>query len=764
MMMDYWYYYVTTLLLLLPPMILLFKHLRSGQSNPLDIHEAIQQGYMGYLDQYLPRQLELLDNDGQTPLLHALREGKHDIALYLLDQGASTLVNGINMFSPLHTCIYYAASLDVVKRLLSSGADLNARDANQWNALHMAAVQNDCEIAEFVMMKGLSVDSKTKNSETPLIIASSNGFDMMVNILLCNSADTSVRTTPLLNTALSFASINGHLNCVKLILEHEKISNISTMNIPNLTGDTPLHLAAANDNIDVIKMFIHYGVDINKQRRNESNCLHIAVEKNSDDLLRFLLENGCNVNAKDGFGTTPLHRACSNKNLFQVKLLLEYGADTSVTDNDGLTVLHSLCISRKESGDEIVILEELLNTLSLTVRDRVNATILHTAVCCPNSLNIVKYIIDQEPSLLFEEDGSGLVPLHLLCQIYPNHSDIELVIREKIMEINPDFFENFDPTKKRVAQEFRIESGLSEEEVFNVLGGDISLRSFAERIKSGKSANIIILTGAGISTSCGLPDFRSQEKGLYNDKNMRLIFSSQGFYESTLDFMKIMKYMFLPVIRGEYSPSVTHYFISFLAHKNLLLRNYTQNIDTLELIAGLPSERLVEAHGSAKSATCCRCFAKCNDMDLYWNNIEKDIIPECHLCKAPFKPDVVLFGEPIPSSFHENLDSDFELCDMVIVMGTTLQVYPFSSLVNYPGKDIPRLLFNNEAVGPFKKAAQETIVSDSLQKTEEGAKGTYRDLAVLGDIDQGITQFLLALDLTDEFNEFLRSKGSTMTV
>ncbi|KAJ3049106.1 NAD-dependent protein deacetylase sirtuin-2, partial [Quaeritorhiza haematococci] len=132
-----------------------------------------------------------------------------------------------------------------------------------------------------------------------------------------------------------------------------------------------------------------------------------------------------------------------------------------------------------------------------------------------------------------------------------------------------------------------------------------SLRAIATYIKSHNARNIIVMTGAGISTSAGIPDFRSPGTGLYD--NLRkynlpypeAIFDISYFRSSPEPFFTLARELY----PGNFRPTLCHYFIRLLAEKGLLRRNYTQNIDTLERVAGVSTELLVEAHGSFGSAT-----------------------------------------------------------------------------------------------------------------------------------------------------------------
>lgn len=127
-------------------------------------------------------------------------------------------------------------------------------------------------------------------------------------------------------------------------------------------------------------------------------------------------------------------------------------------------------------------------------------------------------------------------------------------------------------------------------------------------------------------------------------------------------------------------------FIRFLEKQNKLLRNYTQNIDTLEQQAGI--ERIIQCHGSFATASCFRCSHRVASTE-----IEKDIleqrIPLCTKCvqphesfetmtspKAIMKPDIVFFGEGMPDEFHRSMAMDKEDCDLIIVIGSSLKVRP----------------------------------------------------------------------------------------
>jgi NAD-dependent SIR2 family protein deacetylase len=134
-------------------------------------------------------------------------------------------------------------------------------------------------------------------------------------------------------------------------------------------------------------------------------------------------------------------------------------------------------------------------------------------------------------------------------------------------------------------------------------------------------------------------------------------------------------------------------------------------------------------------------------MEDFWNSIEKDSVPTCHQCQGTIRPNVVFFGEGIPSTFLDNKANDLKNSDLVIVMGTSLVVYPFAGLVNEVKESIPRLLINRDPVGPFRPYSED----------ENARKFNYRDVSLLGDCDQGVLELIKLLGWEDDFQKLISS-------
>jgi len=218
------------------------------------------------------------------------------------------------------------------------------------------------------------------------------------------------------------------------------------------------------------------------------------------------------------------------------------------------------------------------------------------------------------------------------------------------------------------------------------------------------SQRIMVISGAGVSVSSGIPDFRSptgiySRLGEFNLESPADMFDIAFFKKSPQAFYSFAKEIY-PL---KFQPSVTHRFIKLLQDRGKLLRNYSQNIDALEQKAGI--ERVVQCHGSFATCSCLTCH-----FQRPGNAIEDEIlnqkIPKCPQCppeaNALVKPDIVFFGEPLPSTFDFHIDKDHTNADLVIVIGSSLKVAPVAAISDMIPPNVPQILINMEALPHMK--------------------------------------------------------------
>ncbi|EOA84570.1 uncharacterized protein SETTUDRAFT_91061, partial [Exserohilum turcica Et28A] len=239
-----------------------------------------------------------------------------------------------------------------------------------------------------------------------------------------------------------------------------------------------------------------------------------------------------------------------------------------------------------------------------------------------------------------------------------------------------------------------------------------TLDALAQYIADGRARKIVVMTGAGISTSAGIPDFRSPDTGLYaNLARLNLpypeaVFDIAFFRNNPEPFYALAQELY----PGKFRPTITHSFTHLLHQKGLLLKLFTQNIDCLEREAGVPGDKIIEAHGSFATQCCIDC-KKPYPKERMHDAIENKSVPRCldAECNGLVKPEIVFFGEQLPSSFFDNRDLPAE-ADLCIVMGTSLSVHPFASLPQLCRDKTPRLLINQERVGDMGSRADDVLL------------------------------------------------------
>ncbi|XP_010076117.1 PREDICTED: NAD-dependent protein deacetylase sirtuin-3, mitochondrial [Pterocles gutturalis] len=248
------------------------------------------------------------------------------------------------------------------------------------------------------------------------------------------------------------------------------------------------------------------------------------------------------------------------------------------------------------------------------------------------------------------------------------------------------------------------------------------------------------MAGAGISTPSGIPDFRSPGSGLYSNLKQydipypEAIFELMYFFANPKPFFTLAKELY----PGNYRPNYAHYFLRLLHDKGLLLRLYTQNIDGLERVAGIPPDRLVEAHGTFATATCTVCRRKFPGED-FRGDVMADKVPCCPVCTGVVKPDIVFFGEELPQRFFLHV-TDFPMADLLFVIGTSLEVEPFASLAGAVRSSVPRVLINRDLVGPF------------------AWRQRHNDVAQLGDVVSGVEKLVELLDWREEMQTLIQKE------
>ncbi|MEJ2738362.1 MAG: Sir2 family NAD-dependent protein deacetylase [Dehalococcoidia bacterium] len=198
-----------------------------------------------------------------------------------------------------------------------------------------------------------------------------------------------------------------------------------------------------------------------------------------------------------------------------------------------------------------------------------------------------------------------------------------------------------------------------------------------------KSKYAIALTGAGMSTESGIPDFRGPN-GVWtkNPEAERMAYQTYSiFLNNPVDYWEIrltQPYMISGI--EDARPNSGHYALFELEQLNIIKGVVTQNIDGLHVKAG--NRRVMEFHGSVSKLRCVSCGARFNleEYDLEALRVAKQLPPICNKCNSPLKSDVVHFNEPIPSDIVQESMEEAYRCDLMLICGTSAVVYPFAEL------------------------------------------------------------------------------------
>ena len=220
----------------------------------------------------------------------------------------------------------------------------------------------------------------------------------------------------------------------------------------------------------------------------------------------------------------------------------------------------------------------------------------------------------------------------------------------------------------------------------------------ADIIKKGKK--IVFLTGAGVSTPSGIPDYRSVT-GLYTKSGIKepeYLLSRRALTNDTEDFHRFIKQL----CNSDAKPNIIHKKMAELDKtKNVAI--VTQNIDGLHIKAG--SKNVVEFHGSLASCYCSKCNVPV-DVDIF----VKDFKHDC--CGGTLRPDVVLYDEQIN---YENINRAIDAlttADTVVVVGTSFKVYPFAALIEYALSTATIITINKEPV--YNVPTDYTYIGDAV--------------------------------------------------
>lgn len=222
---------------------------------------------------------------------------------------------------------------------------------------------------------------------------------------------------------------------------------------------------------------------------------------------------------------------------------------------------------------------------------------------------------------------------------------------------------------------------------------------------------VVVFTGAGISTSSGIPDFRSERKGLWQRYDPMQVASLTAFHHTPDIFYD----WFRPLFQSSYhaQPNAAHLGLAKLEQSHIIRSVITQNIDTLHQKSG--SQKVIELHGSALTFTCPVCGVITSAEQVFNSFSSGKSIPLCLKCEKILKPDIILFEEPLPMDAWQIAEIETRKADLMLVIGSSLEVYPASTIPYSAAQKGSRIIINNLSPTPLDKQADVVIPLDAAQ-------------------------------------------------
>ncbi len=230
-----------------------------------------------------------------------------------------------------------------------------------------------------------------------------------------------------------------------------------------------------------------------------------------------------------------------------------------------------------------------------------------------------------------------------------------------------------------------------------------------------ETEKILVFSGAGLSTESGIPDFRSPG-GLWSK------YDPSDFYFDRIVSDEKARIKYWQMSTESYQtmkkavPNRAHLAIKTLEKRGKLIAIVTQNIDSLHHRAGNSPDKIIEIHGTAFSVSCLKCGKK-YDRDEIEQRIQSGVrVPYCDQCSGILKPETISFGQAMPQDKMERAIAYAEECELCIVLGSSLVVYPAASVPAHAVETGAKLMIINRDVTPLDHRA-DLVIHESVSET-----------------------------------------------
>ena len=364
--------------------------------------------------------VQLPDNNGWTTPHFSARYGSYEIFKYFINMGIDINLKTKDGMNCLHIAAHYG-HLNLCKALINEyNVDVQLPDNDGWTALHFSAENGSYEIVKYFINMGIDINLKTKHGMNCLHIAADYGHTNLCKTLMKKHNLDLEEPNDNGWTALHYSAKNDSyelvkfftdmgidtnlkatdgINCLHIAAEYENLNLCKTLineynvdvQIPDNDGWTALHFFAKNGNYEIVKYFIHMGIDINLKTKHGMNCLHIAADYGHTNLCKTLMKkHNLDLEEPNDNGWTALHYSAINDSYELVKFFTDMGIDTNLKATNGMNCLHIAA-----QYGHLNLCKALINEYNVDVQlpDNDGWTALHFSAE-NGSYEIVKYFIN----------------------------------------------------------------------------------------------------------------------------------------------------------------------------------------------------------------------------------------------------------------------------------------------------------------------------------------------------------------------------------
>ncbi|XP_029375880.1 receptor-interacting serine/threonine-protein kinase 4 [Echeneis naucrates] len=334
-----------------------------------------------------PQDVDLLLDGGGSLLHHAITLNNEEAVKFLLMNNANPNLANARGSTPLHLATEKHLKLLAELLLNRRSTNINAKDEDQYTALHWAAQNGDEAITRLLLDRGAAINETDGQGRTPAHVACQHGQENVIRVLLSRGANVQLKGKDNW-TALHLAAWQGHLGIVKLLIKQA----VADVDGQTTDGRTPLHLASQRGQYRVARILIELGADVHTTSAGLNTPLHVAAETGHTSTSRLLIKHKADIHSQNVHGLTPLHLASQRGHLATVKMLIEEGADPYRSNQAQSTAFHLAA----ESGHCEVLKALLLHCPDgATLSDEQGLSPLHLAVKGGYS-NIITMLVPQD--------------------------------------------------------------------------------------------------------------------------------------------------------------------------------------------------------------------------------------------------------------------------------------------------------------------------------------------------------------------------------